>query len=280
GAEIGNKNNQIVIIAPLADTPAQKAGLKAGDLLLKIDNQDTQGMTISDAVSKIKGPKGTEVTLTISRPGEFDSKEFKITRDTIVIKSVSFEMKDNIAYVKISSFMDTTTSEFKKTVIDILAKNPKGIVLDLRDNPGGYLDSAVDVSSEFIEDGTILIEETKGGKQDKYSAKGDARLKDLKMVVLVNGGSASASEIVAGAMKDNKRAQIVGEKTFGKGTVQDYDQLPMGTSIKITIAKWLTPNGTSINEHGITPDIEVKLSDDDRNANRDPQLQKALELLK
>jgi len=281
GAEIGMKNNKLTVIAPLENSPAKKAGLLSGDQILKINDQSTEGMSLSDAVNKIRGPKGTEVTLIINREGFSQPKEYKLTREKIEVKDVTWEMKDdNIAYIKIRSFGENSSSEFKDIVPEILTKNPKGIIVDLRDNPGGYLDSSVEISSKFIHNGVIVFEQNKNGNKKPYNATGDSQLSGFKMIVLVNKGSASASEIMAGAIKDHNRGQLVGETTYGKGSVQEVEELKGGSDLRITIAHWLTPDGNSIDGKGITPDIEVKMIENDYNANRDPQLDKALELLK
>jgi carboxyl-terminal processing protease len=281
GAEIGIKNNKLIIIAPLEDSPAQKLGLLPGDQILKINSEETEGITLQEAVYKIRGPKGTKVKLLINREAFPKPREFEITRGLIEVQSVVWKMKDkNIAYVKIRNFGEDTTSEFKTAVSQIIAKNPSGIILDLRNNPGGYLDSSIDIASEFIPSGIIVYEEFKDGRKKEYKASNDAPLANFELVVLINKGSASASEIVAGAIRDHKKGILVGEKTFGKGSVQDLDELKGGAAIRITIAYWLTPSGQSINEHGIKPDIEIKMSDDDYKQDRDPQLDKALELLK
>lgn len=279
GVEIGLKNNQITIISPIHNSPGEKAGLLAGDKIIKIDDKDTVDMSLDYAVNLIRGEKGTKVTLTIQR-GEEVPKEITITRDTIKISSVESKiLNDNIFYVKISQFNDSTTSEFKKIVNEILVKNPKGIILDLRNNPGGYLDTAIDVASQFLDNKLIVIEEFSNKEKKEHKSSDLAKLKDFKTVVLVNEGSASASEIVAGALQDNNFAKIIGEKTFGKGSVQDFEEYQDGSSLKLSIAKWLTPNGRSIEKNGITPDIEVKLTDDDYNNNKDPQLDKAVEVI-
>jgi len=281
GAEIGIKNNQLMIIAPLDDTPAQKAGLLAGDKILKINNEETQGMSLNEAVSKIRGPKGTEVKLLIMRDKFNQPKEFKITRAVIEVKDVVWSLKENdIAYIKIRNFGENSANNFKDLANEILSKNPKGIILDLRDNPGGYLDSSVEIASKFIPSGVILYEKFKDGHKKSYNSSGDSILANYKLVVLINQGSASASEIVAGAIRDHHRGTLVGEKTFGKGSVQNYEHLKDGSSVRITVAYWLTPSGESINEQGIKPDIEVKMTDEDYNQNRDPQLKKAIEIIK
>jgi len=280
GAEIGIKKNQLTIIAPLTDSPAKKAGLKSGDKILEIDGQDTGDMSLDLAVSLIRGRKGTEVTLKILSVGSQESKEVVIKRDEIKIKSVSWEMKDeNIAYINISHFNRNTSSSFVGVVNEIVLRDSNDIILDLRGNPGGYLDVAIDIASHFIEDSVIVIEDF-GNKQKEYKSKGEAKFKDYNIVVLVDSGSASASEIVAGALQDYGKATIVGEQTFGKGSVQDFQEFSDGSSLKLTVAKWLTPNGRLIDEEGITPDIIIELTLEDYDNDSDPQLDKALELLK
>ncbi|MEK7130280.1 MAG: S41 family peptidase [Patescibacteria group bacterium] len=284
GAEIGfNKNNILSIIAPLPATPAERAGLKAEDMILKIDGQDTTDMSLEDAVSKIRGPKSTEVTLNIFREGFSEPKEFAIIRDRIQIESVKWEIKEasgkKFAYIKISHFNADTGDKFEKIVMPVLQKNPDGIILDLRNNPGGFLDVSVDIAVFWTGDKTVVIEQIKGDKKEELKGNGIARFQDIPTIVLVNGGSASASEIVAGALQDHGKAKIVGTKTFGKGSVQELESLGNGSSLKLTVAKWLTPKGVSISEKGITPDIEVKFTDKDFEEKKDPQLEKALELL-
>lgn len=280
GAEIGMKNEVITIVAPLSGMPAEKAGLKAGDKILAINGESTNGLSVDEAVNKIRGPKGTEVTLSIYRNGFEKAKDYKITRDVIVVKSVKTEMrKDGIFVITVSNFNDDTKELFANAVREIAEKNPKGIILDLRNNPGGYLDTAVDMASQWVEDGVIVTEQFSEDKKNEYPARGRADLKNYPTVVLVNQGSASASEIVSGALKDYQKATIVGMKTFGKGSVQTLEELNDGSSLKITIAKWLTPKGNNINEQGIAPDVEVDLTNDDYNNSKDPQLDKAVELL-
>lgn len=280
GAEIGLRDDVITIISPLNDMPAAKAGLKAGDQIFAINGTSTANMTVDEAVRQIRGTKDTTVTLTIFRPGEKNTKDYTITRGVIVVKSIKTEMRpDGIYVVSVSAFNNDTWGLFQGAVDDILAKKPKGLILDLRNNPGGYLDTAVDMSSEWIEEGPVVIEKFNETKQNKYLSTGSAKLKDIPTVVLINKGSASASEIVAGALQDTKKATIIGEKSFGKGSVQSLVNLDDGSSIKITIAKWLTPKGLSINDQGITPDQEVINKAEDINKGNDPQLQRALDIL-
>ncbi len=280
GAEIAIKNDKLTVVAPLPDSPAEKAGIKNNDKVLAINGEDTSGMSLDYAVNKIRGPKGSEVVLTISRDGLDKSKEIKIVRDTIKIQSVKWEMKnDNIALIKLRYFNEDTSDAFNKAVLEIVAKNPKGIILDLRNDPGGFLDTAIGVASEWVEEGVVVYEKSSDGQLNEHKANGRARFKDFPTVVLINGGSASGSEIVAGALKDHKLATLVGEKSFGKGSVQSLFPLEDGSSIKLTVALWLTPNQNQIDGQGIEPDVNVKLTDEDFNANKDPQLDKALEIL-
>lgn len=280
GAEIGKKNDVITIVAPLADMPAEKAGLKAGDKIYAINGQSTANLAIDQAVNKIRGPKGTEVALTIFRDGFDKAKDFKIIRQTIIVKSVRTKLdNDKIFIITITNFNDDTSELFKKAAQEAVEKNPQGIILDLRNNPGGYLETAIDVASEWIDQGLVVTEQFSPEKKNEYSPRGRARLKDFPTVVLVNQGSASASEIVAGALKDDGQATIVGLKTFGKGSVQTLQELKDGSSVKITVAEWLTPKGYNINEQGIVPDIEVDLTLEDYNKSKDPQMDKALEIL-
>lgn len=280
GAEIGIRNDILTIIAPLADMPAEKAGLRAGDKVYAIDGESTAGITVDEAVNKIRGPKGTEVVLTISRDGMEEAEEMPITRGVIAVKSVKTELRDDkIFVVQITNFNDDTLDLFNRAVQEIIAKDPKGVILDLRNNPGGYLDTAIEVASEWVEDGAVVTEKFSEEKKDEYLARGRARLKDYNTVVLINQGSASASEIVAGALQDHNKAVVAGKQTFGKGSVQILENLPDGSSVKITVAKWLTPGGNCINEKGITPDVEIDLTEEDYDAGNDPQTEKAVEIL-
>lgn len=277
GAEIGLRDDQLQIIAPLPGTPAEKAGLKTGDVILKIDDLETEGMTVEEAVTHIRGEGGTEVVLTVARQDIPDSIDVHIIRDVIVVESVRYSISDDkVATISIFAFNQDTDRLFDVAVKEIVDKDVKKIVLDMRGNPGGLLSSAIHVSSAWIGAQPVVLEETKNGKQS-LNGFGEAVLKDIPTVVLVNGGSASGSEIVAGALQDYKAAQIVGTQTFGKGSVQDYRDLPDGSAVKITIAEWLTPEGRSINKEGITPDIVVEVSLD--NLEEDIQMKKALELL-
>lgn len=285
GAEIGIKKAALTIIAPLPDSPAERAGIRAGDKILKIDNTLTGDLTIDEAVNLIRGPKGTAVTLTIMRGAEEKSREIKVIRETIVVKSVEWKIEtageEKIAVIKISRFAEDTAGEINLAANEILKADVKGIILDLRNDPGGYLESAVDVASIFIPANRIVtIENFQDGKKNNYLTRGGDKLSNLPAVVLINEGSASAAEILAGALRDNRQTKLVGEKTFGKGSVQELENLKNDSSIKITVAEWLTPSGKSINKEGLKPDIEVTLTDEDFEAKKDPQLDEAIKLLR
>ncbi len=279
GAEIGIKADRLTIIAPLPGTPASEAGLQAGDKVYMIDSEDTTGISVDYAVSKIRGEKGSEVVLTIYRNGFDELQEITIVRDTIEVDSVRWEISsDKIAYIEMSFFNRDTGSLFEDAVQAILTNDVEGIIVDLRNNPGGYLDQAVEVAGHWVEKNTVVIQRTRGQEQ-KFPTTSIARLKEIPTVVLVNAGSASASEILAGALQDYDLATVVGMQTFGKGSVQDYSSLPDGSAVKITTAEWLTPERRTINNEGITPDIEVEMTTEDFNADVDPQMNKAEELL-
>ena len=280
GAEVGMRNDIITIIAPLDGMPAQKAGIRSGDKIYKIDGQTTAGLTVDEAVNKIRGTKGTKVTLTILRGTPEKPQDISITRDVIFVKSVKTEMRsDGIFVIKVSNFNDDTEGLFQSAVAEAVAKKPKGIILDLRNNPGGYLDTAVSMASEWVEAGPVVVEQFGENKRNEYPSNGSARLKNIPTVVLVNGGSASASEILAGALRDYKKATLVGEQTYGKGSVQTLKNFSDGSSLKVTIAKWLTPAGDFINEKGIAPGVVIKLTQSDIDKNIDPQMNKAIDIL-
>lgn len=280
GAEVGIKDGVLTIIAPLAGMPAEKAGLKAGDMVLAVNEEPTKDMTLDEAVNKIRGEEGTDVTLTILSQDSEETKDLTITRGVIKVDSVKTEiLNGNIYKIEISNFNDDTEMLFNKAVEEIISKDIKGIILDLRNNPGGYLDTSVEVSSEWVEEGAVVIERFSDGSDKKYEARGMARLKDYPTVVLVNMGSASASEIVSGALQDYGEGIILGEKTFGKGSVQSLEPFSDGSSVKITVAKWLTPNGNSISEEGISPDIEVEYTLEDYKEDKTPQMDEAIKTL-
>lgn len=283
GMEIGIRKGQLQVIAPLEGTPAQKAGLRASDKIIKIDEKSTIDMSLEEAVNLIRGPKGTQVTLTILREGWEKPKDFKITRAVIEIPSLNWEIKDkDIAYLKLYQFSEKAGSDFRKAATEILNSPAKKIILDLRNNPGGYLEIAQDISGWFLKEGEMVVIEDFGGKREQkiYKAEGPGRFLDYPMVILINEGSASASEILAGALRDNRGIILIGEKTFGKGSVQELEKLKGGSSLKITVARWLTPKGELITDKGLEPDIKVEMNDEDYNEGRDPQLDKALEVIK
>ncbi len=280
GAEIAIKNDRLTIVAPLPDSPAQKAGLRSGDKVFAIDGMDTTGISLDYAVKKIRGHKGTDVFLTIGRDSLDDFKEIKITRQTIDIQSVKWELlENNIVHLEIRYFNEDTKDDFNQAVLESISKNPRGIILDLRNNPGGFLDTAINVAAEWVEDKVVVYEKSADGKLKPHKVNGRARLKDFPTVVLINEGSASGSEIVAGALKDYGLATLIGETTFGKGSVQTLFPLKDGSSIKLTVAEWLTPNENTIEGDGVEPDIEVELTVEDFNQDLDPQMDKALEVL-
>ncbi|HDH07641.1 MAG TPA: S41 family peptidase [Candidatus Moranbacteria bacterium] len=282
GAEIGIKGRVLTIIAPLKNSPAENSGLRAGDKILKIDDESTADMSINESVDRIRGQKGTEVRLTIFRNGDDETQEITVTRDVINVKSVELEFKDNIAYIEVNRFGRDTIKEFSSVAKKTVSQKSKGIILDLRNNPGGFLNVSVDLASKMIPKGkVVVIEEDSDEKQKKVSAKGGDILSQIETIVLINKGSASASEIVAGALRDNRdNVTVVGEQSFGKGSVQELIPLPKNSAVKITVAKWLTPSGDQINNEGISPDIEVELTNEDYDNDRDPQLDRALEILK
>lgn len=279
GAELTqDADGNIVIISPISGFPADKAGIKPKDIIVKIDDTSTSGMTVSEAVSKIRGPKGTTVKLKVVR----DNKEldFSIERDTISIPSVEYKVENGIGYIKISRFSDDTTSLAQKAANDFKQQNVKGIVLDLRSDPGGLLNAAVDVSSLWLPQGTTVLTERRGGEViSTLKAEGNPVLKGIPTVVLINQGSASASEIVAGALKDNGAAKLIGEQSYGKGSVQQLIDLKSGGILKVTVARWYTPAGKNIDKEGIAPDTKVTISEDDVKNGQDPQKAAAFQAL-
>lgn len=287
GAEIGKRNGFLVIVAPLEDTPAQKAGLMAGDKILKINSEPTDDITVEEAVTKIRGEVGTKVTLSILRGNDgAKAKDIIIERSTIKIPITKLEaLKDNqIAHLSFYSFASTAPFEFQQAATKILATTGyKGIILDLRNNPGGFLEVAVDIAGWFLNAGDLVAIEQFGKAENnnktEFRASGLGALKNYPVVVLVNQGTASAAEILAGALRDNRGVKFVGEKTFGKGSVQELINLKGGSSLKVTVAKWLTPKGVSISEHGLEPDYKVTVTEQDTENKKDPQLSKAVEVL-
>lgn len=279
GAELGKEGEFITVVAPLAGNPAEKAGLRAQDIIVKINGEDAVGMTVDKAVKKIRGEKGTSVKLGIVRGQE--KINLDITRDTITIASVETKILDNnVGYIKISRFADDTTALTQKAADDFKAKNVKGIVLDLRNDPGGYLNSAVDVSCQWLKSDQKVVEERRGDSVVKANTcDKNGLLVGIKTAVLINEGSASASEITAGALKDNGAATLVGVKSYGKGSVQEITKLATGDILKVTIAKWFTPNGKNINKEGIQPDTKLEITEDNLKNKQDPQLDRALVII-
>ncbi len=279
GAEIDSKDSYIVVVSPLKDSPAENAGLQAGDFILAVDGQTTFEMSVMEAVSIIRGDKGTSVTLTITR-GEGEARDITIVRDDITIDSVEWELRDDgIMVISMYMFNQDSTRLFTEAVQEALEADAKGLVLDLRNNPGGLLAQAINIAGFWVGNQTVVIESDRRGDTPLASNR-QATLKDMPTVVLVNGGSASASEILAGALQDYGLAHVIGEQTFGKGTVQELRDLKGGSALKITVAEWLTPNRRSIQESGITPDEVVELTEEDINAEKTPQLDSAIRYLK
>lgn len=280
GAELGSKDGMIVVVAPLAGSPAEKAGLAEGDIILSVDQKDVTKMSVDQVVVLVRGVEGTNVTLSVVHAGADHAEDITITRQIIKIDSVKWSIdNEGFATISIAEFNGDTTGLFNQAVNDVLAKNAKGIVFDLRSDPGGLLTAAIDVASAWTGYQTVVIEKLQD-EAHSFPGVSAPRLEGIPTVVLVDGGSASASEIVAGALQDYGLATMVGTQTFGKGSVQDFRDLPGGGSVKITIAAWYTPKGRTINETGLTPDVVVEYTKEDAHAKRDPQKEKALEILR
>ena len=288
GAQLGLKDGRVIVVAPLKNSPAEKSGVRAGDFINKVDGQSTKNWTLPTAVSKIRGEKGTKVTLTLER----SEKEFEltITRDQIIVASVEFSVKNNsVAYLRLNQFGENTNAEWDKAVGQIAAllqsKKINGMVLDVRDNPGGYLESSVYLASEFLPRGSLVVKQESTVTPSKdYLVERDGKLINIPLTVLINKGSASASEILAGSLRDHKKATLIGEKTFGKGSVQEAIDLSTGAGLHVTVAKWILPNGDWINSTGIEPNIVIVNEPDEANTltdETDAQLKRALdEILK
>lgn len=283
GVEVGIKDKILTVIAPLKNTPGYKAGLKSGDKILKIDKKITTDLSIEEAIKLIRGEKGTKVILTIFREENKKPEEITIIRDVINIPTLDTENRnDGIFVIKLYNFSQNSANLFRKSMEEFYNSKKDKLILDLRGNPGGYLEQAVDIASWFLPQGKTIVIEDYGDnqKKDKFRSKGYNIFNDsLKFVILIDEGSASASEILAGAMQDYNRAKLVGEKSFGKGSVQEVVNITPDTSLKITVAKWLTPNGNSISEKGLKPDYEVIYKEKDEKNKEDSQMQKAIELL-
>lgn len=280
GAEVGMRNNLPTIIRPLKDSPAAKAGVSAGDVVYKVDGQDVTGLSLDEVIQKIRGEVGTEVELSLARSGVDDFIELTIVREEINNPSVSVEQRGKIGVIMISRFDQNTASLARTEAQKLLQTGAESFAIDLRGNSGGYLTAAQDLASLWL-DGELVVTERVGDRviQELYSKKGNAILKNKPTVILANGSSASASEIVIGALKEYNQAKVVGEKTFGKGSVQELVNLKNGAQLKVTVARWYTPQGQNITKTGIEPDQKVELTADDWQNDRDPQLQTALDML-
>lgn len=280
GAELTMKDDLVTVVAPFDDSPAQKAGIKPGDKILKVNGEETYDKVLTEVVKKIKGKKGTEVTLNIGRVGE-EPFDVVVVRDSITLDTVKWEDKgDGVVYIRLSRFGEKTAQEWDTAVSDIIVKHPetKTIVLDLRRNPGGFLGTAVHIASDFIPKGTIVSERFSNGTENKLGVDHKGNLLDKKIVVLIDEGSASASEILSGALRERADAILVGQKSFGKGSVQEPIDYSDGSGLNVTIAKWYTPEGVSIHENGLEPDEKVEITDEDAKEGKDAQLEKALEI--
>lgn len=305
GAEVGIRDNKLKIIAPLPESPAEKAGLRPGDTIYAIDSEEATGLSLEEAVSKIRGPEGTVVVLTVTHDGLESVEDIQITRDTINVPTINWKMAEdtveggdyddlkvklaekNIIYLRVSYFNKETWSEFDRAVKEIVLKSPKGVILDLRSNPGGFLETSVDVASEWVEEGIIVSEGGAEVDNGIFYSRGKHRLVGIPTVVLVDEGTASGSEIVAGALQDHGLATLVGKQTFGKGSVQDFEILPDGSALKLTIARWYTPANRMIDKEGITPDVVLeemflKVMNEDETeivSIKDLGLEKAMDIL-
>lgn len=283
GMEVGIRDGVVTVIAPIKGNPAEAAGILAGDIIIKINGESTEKMNIDTAISKIRGEAGTKVKLTIIRDGE--SKEYELVRSTIKVPTLETKVIQNKAFsIEFYSFTENSQNEFRNALREFNASKYENLIVDLRNNPGGYLDSAIDIASEFLSAGSVIVKENGGESTPEMihrSSGGTVITKPYKLIILVNGGSASASEILAGALKENNRAILVGTKTFGKGSVQELIDLPDGSSVKVTVAKWFTPSGVSISDEGIHPDTELKESPEITEwikQKKDPYIETALPL--
>ena len=280
GAEIGIREKRLIIISPLKNSPAERAGIKSGDHILQIDGKPSDGLSLNESVKRIRGERGSVVTLLILRDEFSEPKEFKITREDILVPTIDWEIKEGgIMHIQLYKFNINTESAFYSAMISGLQRGIRGIVLDLRNNPGGYLEMSVSLAGWFLERGELVVaEESRTGERIEFYARGNEVLKRVPVVVLVNEGSASASEILAGALRDQREVKLVGEKTFGKGTVQQLKDLSDGSIIKMTVAHWLLPSGQLIEGNGLTPDYEVEFEELENGA--DVQFEKAMEILR
>lgn len=281
GAEIGIRDNRLTIIAPLKNTPAERAGLKAGDKVIRIDETPTTGMSLEEAVSRIKGPKGTKVVLTVERNGLEDVKKIEIIRDKINIPVLDWQLKQNneVVYLQIFTFTENVTGRFRRAADEILKTGTDKLILDLRNNAGGVLQGAIEVAGWFVPEGKTVVIERQGEQETAHPSPGPGSFADWQVVIIVNEGSASASEILAGALQEQIGAQLVGAKTFGKGSVQTLRRFVDRSTLKVTVARWLTPQGKLIEGEGIEPDIKIEMEPDKINTKEDVQLQQAIKLI-
>ena len=283
GAELTLREGDVVVVAPLKGSPAEAAGLQPEDIIVKVNTKEVQGQTLAKVVEQIRGPKGTSVHLDILRPGESDLLPMDIVRDEIKVPSVEYEVKKtatgSVGYIALNQFGDDSVDEVRAALDSFEDKDLQGLVFDVRYNGGGYLEGAVELCSFFLKEGKVVSVQRRMGEPVHHYVSGHIVFPDLPMAVLINEGSASASEIFAGALQDHKRATVVGKKSFGKGTVQEVFDLPGGSSIRITTAKWLTPGGRDLGSEGVIPDIDIDRTREDRENKRDPQLDAAIEWL-
>ena len=283
GMEVGSRDGVLTVIAPLPDTPAEKAGIRSGDKLIRIDGESTEHMSIDVAVKHIRGEKGSIVVLTVLREGEGDLREMSVVRDTIDIPTVKTERRDGVFIIRLFNFSAVAEGKFQEALREYVRSDDTKLILDVRGNPGGYLQSAVNIASYFLPTGKIIVREHfgEGREEHLYRSTGRSLGKHApkQMAVLVDSGSASASEIVAGALQEHHAATVIGSQTFGKGSVQELVDLSGGASLKVTIARWLTPEGNSISDGGLAPDIEVVPTPEQIEAGEDPQLEAAIEYL-
>jgi carboxyl-terminal processing protease len=280
GAELVLKDGRVIVVTPLRGSPAEKAGLMPDDVITKVDGKEIEGETLTEVVGRIRGTKGSRVSLTIVRNGQ--EKKFTITRDEIHIPSVESHVEKRgrrtIGVITLNQFGEHSVQEVQRAIQEF-PSSMDGLVLDLRSNGGGLLEGAVEIASMFLRQGEVVAVEGHSGEPSRHYVSGKPLLPDIPLVILINNGSASASEILAGALQDHERATIVGEKSFGKGTVQEVIDLPGGSSLRVTIARWLTPDGRDLSKEGVTPDVVVERTAEDVEAERDPQMEKALEVV-
>lgn len=280
GANVMSIDGALTVVAPLPGSPAEQAGIRPGDKILSVDGEGTQGMNLNDAVNKIKGPHGTKVTIGVLHEGEMSPVTIVITRAEIKTSSVILRMlPEGYAHLRITQFAQRTSSELITALRDIKSQNAKGIILDLRSNPGGLLDATVDVAGQFLDGGIAGYQVDRYGKKDELRVPSNGQATTIPMVVLINSGSASGSELLSGALQDRGRALLIGTRSFGKGSVNHLRELSDGSALYVTIGRWLTPKGRQIEGNGLTPDIEVQLSEDDARNQRDSQLERALQTL-